>query len=158
MNWVKINKWCKQLLPLVSFMPNTINLKAHKMGFERTEIRLMHVHWTLLYRFLYTCSERHLNPRPCTFGWRSDHATIVPSLLRPILNPEVVVIKKLRAANLCYAELKLSDWLCQVVWLLLTNQSALFQHSLASLFLNMFMTSAAGNSQFSRLEITVRSA
>ena len=46
----------------------------------------------------------------------------------------VVVINKFSVVVwLCYAEIKHSDWLLQVLWLFLTNQSASFQCSIATL-------------------------
>ena len=48
----------------------------------------------------------------------------------------------LNGSFLSYAEIKLSDWMFQVMWPLLTNQRALFQSSIAMLLFNLFMTLA----------------
>ena len=38
-----------------------------------------------------------------------------------------------------YDEIKLSDWMFQVMWLLLTNQSALFRHSVVMILRRRFL-------------------
>ena len=40
-----------------------------------------------------------------------------------------------------YAEIKHSDWVLKVTWLVLTNQTALFQHSIATVLETFFMKS-----------------
>ena len=42
-------------------------------------------------------------------------------------------------AKLCYTEIKHSDWTYQVMWLLLTNQKALFQNTEAMTISNLFI-------------------
>ena len=42
-------------------------------------------------------------------------------------------------AKLCYTEIKHSDWTYQVMWLLFTNQKALFQNTEAMTISNLFI-------------------
>ena len=61
--------------------------------------------------------------------------------------------KSRRCPKLCHTKMKHYDWLLHVVWLVLTNQRALFQGNVAMLLLKLFMTSALENVDDARKEL-----
>ena len=51
--------------------------------------------------------------------------------------------------------MKHTYWKVQVMWLILANQSALFQHSIVMLLLNLLMTSAPGLKKITKKALKV---
>ena len=66
------------------------------------------------------------------------------AMLSSLCDQEPMSSTNFRVAWLCYAEIKQPDWLFKITGLFVSNQSALFQCSIAMLHLNLWMTLADG--------------